>query len=273
MIKANWDPKDRNIAATAYTMNLGADSFVFVDDNPTERALVERSIRGIAVPELGVPDSYIRIIDRNGFFEVTSFSADDAKRNEMYKANAQRELMQSEFADYGEYLLSLSMVGEIQPFSEIYIPRITQLTNKSNQFNLTTKRYTQSEIEAAAEDENTITLYGKLTDSFGDNGVVSVVIATVDGERADVELWLMSCRVLKKDMEYAMLDTLVERCRERGVRTLVGHYYPTAKNGMVRELFGDFGFTKTAEDEGGNTEWELCLDGYEKKNRYIRVLD
>ena len=270
-IKANWNPKDRNIAAIAHEMDLGSDAFVFLDDNPTERALVSRSIKGIAVPEMTSPDTYIRTVDRNGYFELTTFSADDTKRNDMYRANSQRAQLQSEFADYGEYLLSLDMRAEILPFSEVYIPRITQLTNKSNQFNLTTKRYTQTQIEAAANDENTLTLYGKLADSFGDNGVVAVTIARLEGKAADIELWLMSCRVLKKDMEYAMLDTLAAECISRGVEKIVGHYYPTAKNSMVRELFADFGFTKTAEDADGNTAWELSLDGYKNKNRYIKV--
>ena len=145
VIKANWETKDRNLAATASEMDLGVDSFVFADDNPTERALVERSIKGIAVPLMDNPSNYIRTIDRNGYFEVTNFSSDDLKRNEMYKANVKRAEMSTEFTDYNEYLLSLDMKAEIKPFAPVYMQRITQLTNKSNQFNLTTKRYTQTE--------------------------------------------------------------------------------------------------------------------------------
>ncbi len=271
VIKANWETKDRNLVATANEMDLGIDSFVFADDNPTERALVERSIKGIAVPKMDSPADYIRTIDRNGYFEVTNFSADDLKRNDMYKANVKRAELSTEFADYTEYLLSLDMKGEIKPFAPVYMQRITQLTNKSNQFNLTTKRYTQPEIEAAASDGKHITLYGKLADTFGDNGVVSVVIGEVKDDICDIELWLMSCRVLKKNMEYAMLDTLVDECKARGINTVVGHYYPTAKNGMVKNLFGDFGFTKVSEDENGNTEWKLSTDGYVNKNNVIKV--
>lgn len=270
-IKADWNPKDRNIAATADEMNLGVDSFVFMDDNPTERMLVSRSIKGISVPELTLPHEYIRTLDRSGFFEVTAFSSDDTHRNDMYRANSQRAEKQSQFADYGEYLLSLEMKAEILPFSPVYIPRITQLTNKSNQFNLTTKRYTQPEIESSAEDENTVTLYGKLADIFGDNGVVAVTIAQINGGVAEIVLWLMSCRVLKKDMEYAMLDTLVSTCKQKGVTRLVGRYYPTAKNSMVKELYADFGFEKISEDAEGNTEWQLDITDYKNKNRYIKV--
>lgn len=271
VIKANWETKDRNLAATASEMDLGIDSFVFADDNPTERALVERSIKGIAVPVMDSPADYIRTIDRNGYFEVTNFSADDLKRNDMYKANVKRAELSTEFADYNEYLLSLDMKGEIKPFAPVYMQRITQLTNKSNQFNLTTKRYTQPEIESAASDGKHITLYGKLSDTFGDNGVVSVVIGEVKDTVCDIVLWLMSCRVLKKNMEFAMLDTLVSECRKRGIETVVGHYYPTAKNGMVKNLYADFGFEKVSEDADGNTEWKLLIDGYNNKNNVIKV--
>ncbi len=271
VIKANWETKDRNLVATANEMDLGIDSFVFADDNPTERALVERSIKGIAIPKFDSPSEYIHNIDRNGYFEVTNFSADDLKRNDMYKANVKRAELATEFVDYTEYLLSLNMFGEIKPFAPVYMQRITQLTNKSNQFNLTTKRYTQPEIEAAASDGKHITLYGKLSDSFGDNGVVSVVIGEIIDDDCDIELWLMSCRVLKKNMEYAMLDTLVSECKARGIKKIIGHYYPTAKNNMVRGLFADFGFLKIQEDEAGNTKWELAVDGYENKNHVIKV--
>lgn len=271
VIKANWETKDRNLIATANEMDLGIDSFVFADDNPTERALVERSIKGIAVPIMDNPSDYIRIIDRNGYFEVTNFSNDDLKRNDMYKANVKRAELSTEFADYTEYLLSLDMRAEIKSFSPVYMQRITQLTNKSNQFNLTTKRYTQPEIESVATDGKHITLYGKLSDTFGDNGVVSVVIGKIDGDSCDIELWLMSCRVLKKNMEFAMLDTLSAQCKEHNISKIVGHYYPTAKNGMVKNLFGEFGFQKVSQDENGNTEWILDLKDYKQLNNVIKV--
>lgn len=271
VIKANWETKDRNIAATAAEMDLGVDSFVFIDDNPTERTLVERSIKGIAVPKMDFPTDYIRTIDRNGYFEVTNFSSDDLKRNDMYKANVMRSERSTEFADYNEYLLSLDMRGEIKAFDPIYIQRITQLTNKSNQFNLTTRRYTQPEIEAIANDGKHITLYGKLQDMFGDNGVVSVVIGEIKDAICDIQLWLMSCRVLKKNMEFAMLDALVNECSKKNIKTIVGHYFPTAKNGMVKNLFAEFGFTKVLEDENGNTEWALPTANYINKNNVIKV--
>lgn len=271
IIKANWDNKDRNIEAIANELNIGLDALVFLDDNPAERAIVSSQLPMVAVPEMTAPEDYIRTVDRSHFFEITSFSGDDLKRNEMYKKNAERAAMQSQFADYGEYLTSLDMVGVIDDFLPVYLPRITQLTNKSNQFNLTTRRFTTSEMEEVFADESYIRLYGKLTDKFGDNGIVSVVIGKINGDTLDVILWLMSCRVLKRDMEYAMLDNLVERAAQKGIREIKGYYYPTAKNKMVKELYADFGFTKISEDEEGNTVWSLETAGYKTKNNYIKV--
>ncbi|MBE6881212.1 MAG: HAD-IIIC family phosphatase [Ruminococcaceae bacterium] len=271
VIKANWENKDRNIVAIANELNIGLDALVFLDDNPAERAIVSSQLPMVAVPEMTAPEEYIKTVDRSHFFEITSFSGDDLKRNEMYKKNAERAALQSQFADYGEYLTSLDMVGVIDDFLPIYLPRITQLTNKSNQFNLTTRRFTTSEMEEVFADDSYIRLYGKLTDKFGDNGIVSVVIGKINGDTLDVILWLMSCRVLKRDMEYAMLDNLVERAQEKGIKEIKGYYYPTAKNKMVKELYADFGFDKISEDEEGNTVWSLKTEGYNKKNNYIKV--
>ena len=271
VIKANWETKDRNLSATAAQMDLGIDSFVFADDNPTERALVKSSLPSVSVPDLDNPYEYIRTLDRSGFFETTVFSEDDVKRNAMYKANAERAVLQESFTDYTEYLLSLDMRADILPFPEVYIQRITQLTNKSNQFNLTTHRYTEEEIRAVSADPDHICLYGKLWDRFGDNGVVAVTIGEIRGTELHIDLWLMSCRVLKKDMEFAMLDTLVENAKKKGVETLFGYYYPTAKNGMVRDLYRTFGFTLVREDEAGNTVWKLDCKTYVPKNHVINV--
>ncbi len=273
IIKANWENKDRNIIETANELNIFPDAIVFADDNPAEREIVRAQVQGVAVPQMDSVENYIMNIDRSGYFEVTNFSTDDIKRNEMYKANAERAAQQASFSDYGEYLLSLDMKAVIDDFIPVYIQRITQLTNKSNQFNVTTKRYTSSEMESVYRSDEYIRLYGKLTDKFGDNGVVSVVIGKIDGVILNIDLWIMSCRVLKRDMELAMLDRLVERSRQRGIKIIRGYYYPTAKNKMVRELFKSFGFAKTDEDSDGNTVWELKTDGYANKNNVITVED
>lgn len=271
-IKANWNPKNQSVQEIAKDLNLGVDSLVFIDDNPAERCIVEEQLPGVCAPEIGEVQHYIQNIDRNGFFEVTTLSKDDLKRNEMYMENAKRVQMESSFENYKEYLLALEMKGIIRSFEPVYFARIAQLTNKSNQFNLTTKRYTQSEIEQIAADDQYITLYGKLMDKFGDNGVVSVVIGHVAENECRIDLWLMSCRVLKRDMEYAMMDALVEKCCKRGIASIRGFYYPTAKNGMVKDFYGLQGFTKIREDDQGNSEWEYVIEKeYVPKNTVITV--
>ena len=190
----------------------------------------------------------------------------------MYQENEMRKQAQATYTDYGEYLTSLEMKGTIKAFEPVYLSRISQLTNKSNQFNLTTKRYSQTEIEEAASDPMRITLYGKLEDKFGDNGVVSVVIGKRQEDTLHIDLWLMSCRVLKRDMEYAMIDELVNKCRQARMTRIIGYYYPTAKNGMVKEFYALQGFTKISEDESGNTVWEYLIPSvYNKKNKVIKV--
>ncbi len=271
-IKANWEPKSVNLVQMAQELTLLPESFVFVDDNPAERAIIRQQAPGTAVPELDKVEHYINVIDRSGFFETTKLSADDLKRNEMYKENAARAQLQASFGSYEDYLLSLEMRATIKPFEPLYMARIAQLTNKSNQFNLTTRRYTQEEIEQTAADPDHITLYGKLEDRFGDNGVVTVVIGKVEGQRLDVILWLMSCRVLKRDMEYAMMDELAAKCLERGITEIRGYYYPTAKNGMVRDFYEKQGFAKLSEDEAGNTVWTLDISkNYHRKQHMIVV--
>ncbi|MBQ7010979.1 MAG: HAD family hydrolase [Clostridia bacterium] len=260
VIKANWDRKDGNILQTVASLDLLPDSVVFADDNPAERHIVHENVAGAAVPEMTSPESYIRTVDRGGYFEPLSLSGEDLKRNEMYRENAKRAELSLSFADYGEYLKSLDMVAAVGDFPDIYLKRIAQLANKSNQFNLTTRRYTETEIEEIAKSGEYIRLCGKLADRFGDNGVVSVIIAKKNGDEADILLWIMSCRVLKRGMEQLMRNCLLEAARDAGVKTLRGYYYPTQKNGMVRNLLGDLGFEKISEDAEGNTEWTISTD-------------
>ncbi|MDR1800815.1 MAG: HAD-IIIC family phosphatase [Lachnospiraceae bacterium] len=270
-IKANWEPKSLNLSQTAQELSLGVDSFVFVDDNPAEREIVRRQLPGVAIPEITSPEHYIYDIDRAGYFEVTTLTADDAKRNEQYKVNAARSELRNSFSDYNEYLKSLEMSAEIKPFEPLYFSRISQLTNKSNQFNLTTKRYSPDEIEAFSVSEQFITLYGRLNDKFGDNGIVSVIIGEICDNNLKIILWLMSCRVLKRDMEYAMMDELIRIAKTKGIRTLTGYYFPTAKNAMVRDFYETFGFTKISEDTTGATTWSLDTDSYAPKQNSIQV--
>jgi len=271
IIKANWESKDRNVIEIAQELNIGADSLVFVDDNPAERAIVSAQIPGIAVPEVDTAEEYIKRIDRSGFFEVTTITSEDVARSEMYKENLKREKLKQQFECYSDYLKSLEMVAVIHDFEPICFARISQLANRSNQFNLTTKRYTESEIATVAEDSNYIKLYGKLSDKFGDNGLVSVIIGKKDGSSLHLKLWIMSCRVLKRDMEWAMLGCLVEKAQSAGIKTLVGYYFPTAKNGLVTDFYGTMGFDKVDEDEHGNTVWSYSVCSHVDKNEAIVI--
>ena len=272
IIKANWQPKSKNMLEIAQELNIGVDSLVFVDDNPAERAIINQQIPNVSTPVIERPEKYIETIDRAGYFEVINLSKDDFKKSEMYKENMERNKVMASFDNYDDYLKSLDMHAKIEGFIPLYMARIAQLTNKSNQFNLTTKRYNQTEIEEVANDKNYITLYGKLSDIFGDNGVVSVVIGHILGKILEIDLWIMSCRVLKRDMEFAMMDTLVDKAKKAGIEIIKGFYYPTMKNGMVKDFYAEQGFTKISEDEQGNTIWELDLKNkYENKNKFIKM--
>lgn len=254
---ANWQPKDENLAQMASQLNLLPESFVFLDDNPAEREIVRRRFPQTAVPELTEPEHYVRTLARSGYFEVTSLSADDKKRSEMYRENAQRAQAQAAFSDYGDYLRSLEMKAVIAPFDTAHAARITQLMNKTNQFNLTTRRYTDAEVSACMSDGNTLTLYASLADRFGDNGIVSALIGRVQDGILTIEEWVMSCRVFKRDLELAVFDALIAYCRTHNITSIEGDYLPTAKNAYVRTLYPTLGFSQTAESEEGT---HYCFD-------------
>jgi FkbH-like protein len=271
--KANWKPKHQNILSIAKEINIGLDSLVFIDDNPVERDLVFSQVSDVSVPNIGSDAiHFIKHIDRNGYFEPVSLSIDDINRNKYYEDNKNRFQKQSIFQSYDEFLISLKMTAEIKPFSSIYLDRITQLTNKTNQFNLTTKRYTSSEIENIAISDKYITVYGKLTDKHGCNGLIAVSIGQIKENQCHIDLWIMSCRVLKRGMEFAMLDELVKQCKEKNISEVCGYYIKTAKNDMVSDLYEQFGFTLRMTN-GDDTIWQLDVQSYKSKNKFIRSKD
>ncbi len=271
--RANWEPKSENIQSIADELNIGLDSFVFVDDNPAERHLVAEQLPMVAVPNVGNdPSVYATIVDRGRYFESVTLSPEDLARTAQYAQNAERQARAATFSSYGEYLESLGMAAEIDAFHPRYLDRIAQLTNKTNQFNLTTRRYSRAEIEACCADDTFLTLYGRLSDIFGDNGLVSVVMGRRELDTLFVDLWLMSCRVLKRGMEQAMLDALVLRAQAIGVNALHGTYLPSGRNGMVEDFYGDLGFRLLERDSTGRSEWQMELTtSYTQKNSHIRV--
>ncbi|WP_233707404.1 HAD-IIIC family phosphatase [Helicobacter bizzozeronii] len=271
-IKANFEPKDRNIEQIAKELNLGLDSFVFVDDNPAERALVSAQLPSVAVPDIGQPEEYIARLDEAGYFEPISLSKEDLARAAQYQANAQRQNAQQQFSSYGEFLQSLEMHATIAPFNPHIFERLTQLINKTNQFNCTTKRCTLAQVQEWAQSPKYITLYGQLVDKFGDNGIVAISVGRIEREICHLEIWLMSCRVLKRDLEFAMLNVLVKRAKDLGVKTLKGYYYPTPKNAMVAQLYTSFGFTLESQTESQSV-FNLDLEKHTDKPHYIKVND
>ena len=269
IIKSNWNLKSNNILESAKEINIGEDSFVFIDDNPVERELVRNQLNTVSVPEIGNKiELFKNFIDRNNYFEIISLSKEDLERAKYYQDNQNREKEQQNYSNYNDYLKSLEMIAEINEAKEIYLERIYQLINKTNQFNLTTKRYTKSEVDEVYKDSNQILLYGKLKDKFGDNGLISIIIAKQKGKILEILLWLMSCRVLKRDMEIAMLNELVNLAKERGIEKLRGTYIPSKKNSIVKDHYKNLGF-KFEKEENDISTWILEITNYQPKECMI----
>jgi FkbH-like protein len=270
--QANWNPKPDNIREIATELNVGLDSLVFVDDNPAERTFVAQQLPEVAVPDVGSDVSrFAEVLEKEHYFEAEKVVQEDLSRAGFYVSNAQRSAAQAAFSNYGEYLASLEMTAEIGPFLPVYLERITQLINKTNQFNLTTRRYTSAEMEAIGGNAGILTLYGRLTDRFGDNGLVSVLIGRIADTTLEMELWLMSCRVLNREMELAMFDALVEKCRARGIREIVGVYIASKKNGMVAGHYSGLGFSRIEGSSDGRDLWSYAVpEVYSPKAQYIR---
>ena len=248
---ANWEDKAANIRMIQKTLNIGMDSIVFLDDNPFERNLVRSLIPDITVPELPEdPALYLSCLKELNLFETASYSEEDRDRTRQYQAEIGRTALQQQFGSFDEYLESLEMKAVAASFDPFHYPRIAQLTQRSNQFNLRTVRYTEAEIEAIAQDDSRLTLYFTLRNKFGDHGLISVVI--LDKQDADtlfVSEWLMSCRVLKRGMEEFIADKIVETARKNGFRRVRGEYIPTPKNAMVKDLYEKLGFQRIAENQ------------------------
>ena len=262
VFQANWNDKATNIQAIAEELSLGLDSIVFVDDNPAERGLVRKLLPQVAVPELPEdPSGYARTLAAGGYFEAVTLAAEDLKRANFYQDNAKRASLQRQAGGVDAYLASLDMTITFQPFDGKGRARIVQLINKSNQYNLTTRRYTEPEILEVECDPNVFTLQVRLADIFGDNGMISVVICRPAGNAAwEIDTWLMSCRVLGRKVEHMVLRKIVEHARDAGVHKLIGAYRPTERNKLVVDHYAKLGFNKVREEESGMTEWELLVE-------------
>ncbi len=261
---ANWDDKASNLRRIAQRLNIGVDSLVFADDNPFERNLVRQELPEVAVPELPEdPAGFAACIAAAGYFESLSVTTEDEARTAQYKANAEREQLRESVTDMGAYLASLKMELQYKRFDRIGLPRIVQLINKTNQFNLTTRRYTEPEVESLLIDASVLHLQFRLLDRFGDNGIIAVVIGRLnEGREMLLDTWLMSCRVLGRHVEAATLNVLAARARQMGASALVGVFRPSAKNGMVKDHYLKLGF-EPADAVDGETTWRLSLTTYD----------
>lgn len=259
MFVANWEDKATNIKYIQETINIGMDSIVFIDDNPFERNLVKGMIPDITVPELPEdPAMYLSYLKSLNLFETASYSENDKDRTKQYQAEVGRTTMQSNFQNFDDYLKSLEMQATVHPFEEFEFPRISQLTQRSNQFNLRTIRYTEAEIEQIAKDEKYLTLSFSLKDKFGDYGLISVVIMEKQDEKTlFLDTWLMSCRVLKRGMEEFIINQVIETAKANGFSKVVGEYIQTPKNAMVQKIYAKLGFTDL-----GDGKFEVNVDQF-----------
>lgn len=262
---ANWETKVDNIKYIQSILNIGFDSMVFIDDNPFERNIIIENIEGITVPDLPEdPADYLSYLKNLNLFETASFTEEDASRTSLYQEEARRAIYQKSFANEGDYLSRLEMTSKVESFNKFTIPRIAQLTQRSNQFNLRTRRYAEKETEIVASSEKHITLSFTLNDKFGENGLICVIILELlNPKELFIDTWLMSCRVLKRGMENFVLNCIVQKARELGVDIVRGEYIPTPKNGIVANHYQDLGFVKT-----GNY-WELTTKDYTNRQTYI----
>lgn len=257
---ANWNPKSENLIKMALELNLGIDSFVFIDDNSVERDEITNNLDAVIVPALSKVENYINEIEECRLFEVTTHTKEDDIRTIYYHQNAKREEEQRNFSDYNEYLESLNMIWDFHNFEEVAFERITQLINKTNQFNLTTMRLSLEEVvKRATHPESYLCIQGRMTDKFGDNGLITVLIGKFAENALYIELWLMSCRVLRRNGEYKLFEYLKRRCQERQIKKIVGEYIPTKKNGIVKDFYKLLGFQLVKTNEIGKTKWEYFL--------------
>jgi FkbH-like protein len=262
VFQANWQDKASNIKAIADTLNLGLESLVLLDDNPVERDLVRSYLPEVAVPELPEePGLYVRTLLSAGYFESLHMSAEDRTRVTDYQANAQRAEVLEQAVDLDSYLETLNMQAELRPFDELGLKRIVQLINKSNQFNLTTLRYTEPEVQQLITDDRYRTWQVRLQDCFSDNGMICTVICERDDDAWKIDTWLMSCRVLGRRVEELVLRELVNAAKADGASTLQGTYIATDRNGLVKHHYEKLGFTQTEGDEK-LSQWELRLNSY-----------
>jgi FkbH-like protein len=270
--KANWEPKSDNLQAIAKELNIGLSSMVFVDDNPAEIEIVRQFAPEVATILLGTdPSEYVAQLQDCRLFESRDITAEDAARTAQYRSDMQRQVLLTTAADMDSYLQSLAMRGSFSEFTSADVPRLAQLINKSNQFNLTTRRRSEAEVLALIGAPDFAAFHVRLEDRFGDHGLISIVIGQKVESILKIDTWLMSCRVLKRQVEDEVLNELVRIAINRGCSRLEGLYLPTAKNEMVRDFYSQMGFTLLQEDENSRG-FVLDLDHFQPRSTKIEII-
>ena len=262
---ANWNDKPANLRSIANHLNIGLDALVFVDDSPFERNIVRFELPMVRVPEMpDDPAYYVDCLSDAGYFEATTLTTEDLQRSLRYQENMQRQKSKACVTDMASYLESLSMKMPWKRFDDVGLARIVQLINKSNQFNLTTRRYTPAQASALVDDDTALCLQLRLDDAFGQNGIIAIIIcrSAIEPDTMEIDTWLMSCRVLGRGVEEASMNLLAEEARRRNISTLYGRYIPTAKNGMVAHHYEKIGFELMDRGADGSTEWRLNLSHF-----------
>lgn len=261
---ANWESKVDNLHSIQSALNIGFDSMVFIDDNPFEREMVRKAIPDITVPEMPEdPAEYVLFLQQLNLFETASVTSEDATRTEQYQVEAKRIEMKKSFFNEEDYLKSLEMTAAVAPFNDFNFSRVAQLTQRSNQFNLRTVRYTDAEIKSMADDDRFATFTFQLNDKFGDYGIICVIILKKENKTLFIDTLLMSCRVLNRTVEQFVLNELMRYARENNFEAITGEYLPTPKNALVKDLLPRLGFA-----EAGKI-WRLEVDGYTSLKTYV----
>ncbi len=263
---ANWETKVENIRHIQSILNIGFDSMVFIDDNPFEREMVKAGIPDISVPDLPEdPAEYLIYLRSLNLFETASFTEEDETRTKQYQEEAQRNMLQQSFTNENDFLISLDMLSEVKSFDEFTIPRVAQLTQRSNQFNLRTIRYTEEDLKLMRKDDNYFTMSLTLEDKFGNHGLIGIIILKKQDEKTlFIDSWIMSCRVLKRGMENFTLNTIADLAAMNNFERVIGEYIPTKKNGIVKDHYQNLGF------EADGDKWVLDIAKFEKHNTFIK---
>jgi FkbH-like protein len=270
---ANWSDKPANLRAVAEELNIGLDALVFIDDNPFERDLVRRELPMVAVPEVtDDPTTYAQTLADAGYFEAVAITAEDRARSGQYQSNRQRDKLKASATDLDSYLRGLAMRLLWRRFDRVGLSRTVQLINKTNQFNLTTRRYSEANVLGVMDDDRAFGAQLRLVDRFGDNGIIAIVIGRLlDDKDVLIDTWLMSCRVLGRQVEPTTLNLAAALAQEMGGRRLIGEYIPTAKNGMVKDHYPKLGFHAIAREGANTARYALDLTGFVPRETFVEV--